>query len=198
MVSNSALAGAAALMLIKPGHVPRLVNSPVIPRALTVGRALLPATEPQRSPADGPWRLIGRYSLARRMEKQKLQRTAGRRLNGSAAMLALSVLADSAVEHYRGSFENRAMYTPLAVAALTLAASLFGVADLRGKRHPVRDLVSRRRRSNRFRRLGVSFLQYRQAAGPIVVAQFVLRGANRRADGARTRGTARARRRAGA
>jgi hypothetical protein len=38
---------------------------------------------------------------------------AARRLNRSSGMLALSVLADSAVEHYRGSFENKAMYTPL-------------------------------------------------------------------------------------
>ena len=56
-------------------------------------------------------------------------------------MLALSVLADSAVEHYRGSFKNRAMYTPLAASALTLGASVFGMADLRAKRHPFRDVV---------------------------------------------------------
>jgi hypothetical protein len=46
-------------------------------------------------------------------------------------MLAFSVLADSAVEHCRGSFENRAMYAPLATAALTLGASLFGSVDAR-------------------------------------------------------------------
>ena len=39
---------------------------------------------------------------------------AARRLNRAAAVLAFSVLADSAVEHYRGSFKNKAMYTPLA------------------------------------------------------------------------------------
>ncbi len=48
-----------------------------------------------------------------------------RRLNGAAGLLAASVLADSAVEHYRGSFQNPAMYVPLAAAAL----SLFGSAD---------------------------------------------------------------------
>jgi hypothetical protein len=68
-------------------------------------------------------------------------RTVGRRLNGSAALLAFSVLADSAVEHYRGSFENRIMYTPLAVAGLTLAASLFGRADPRAKKHEIRDTI---------------------------------------------------------
>jgi hypothetical protein len=34
-------------------------------------------------------------------------------------MLAVSVLADSAIEHYRGSFKNKAMFTPLVVSALT-------------------------------------------------------------------------------
>ena len=56
-------------------------------------------------------------------------------------MLATSVLADSAVEHYRGSFENRAMYTPLVTAALTLAVSGHGVGDKRHGAHTVRDTV---------------------------------------------------------
>jgi len=50
---------------------------------------------------------------------------AGRQLNLSAALLALSVLADSGLEHYRGSFNNRAMYIPLVSAAGALAASVF-------------------------------------------------------------------------
>src|ERR1700752_2122352 len=37
---------------------------------------------------------------------------AARRLNRSSATLATSVLLDSAVEHYRGSFKNKAMFTP--------------------------------------------------------------------------------------
>lgn len=49
-------------------------------------------------------------------------------LHGSAALLATSVLADSAVEHYRGGFENPGMYTPLVVSALTLAAGIDGMA----------------------------------------------------------------------
>lgn len=63
----------------------------------------------------------------------------GRRLNGSAAILACAVLADSAIEHYRGSFQNRAMYAPLAAATLTLAASLFGMADTRPQRQALRN-----------------------------------------------------------
>jgi hypothetical protein len=64
---------------------------------------------------------------------------AARRLNRAAGMLALSVLADSGVEHYRGSFENKAMFTPLIVSALTLGTSIHGTADRRGVAHVMRD-----------------------------------------------------------
>ena len=66
---------------------------------------------------------------------------AGRRLNRAAGVLAASVLADSAVEHYRGLFENRAMFTPLVTAALSLAVSAHGNADPRPSAHRVRDGV---------------------------------------------------------
>jgi hypothetical protein len=62
-----------------------------------------------------------------------------RKLNTAAGTLAVSVLADSAVEHYRGSFKNKAMYTPLLVSALTLATSLHGTADMRALAHKARD-----------------------------------------------------------
>ncbi|HEY6483514.1 MAG TPA: hypothetical protein VIY54_08290 [Steroidobacteraceae bacterium] len=64
-----------------------------------------------------------------------------RQLNLSAALLALSVLADSGIEHYRGSFQNRAMYTSLVSAALALGASLCGLADTRPKPHGARDAI---------------------------------------------------------
>jgi hypothetical protein len=54
-------------------------------------------------------------------------------------VLATSVLADSAAEHYRGSFKNKAMYTPLVVSALTLAISIHGTADMRPAAHRARD-----------------------------------------------------------
>jgi hypothetical protein len=66
---------------------------------------------------------------------------AARRLNRAAGTLALSVLLDSAVEHYRGSFKNKAMLTPLVTAAMTLGVSLHGVADRRAGAHVVRDTV---------------------------------------------------------
>jgi hypothetical protein len=55
--------------------------------------------------------------------------------------LAASVLADSAIEHYRGSFQNKAMYTPLVVSALALATSLHGTSDSRPFAHSVRDWI---------------------------------------------------------
>lgn len=66
---------------------------------------------------------------------------AARQLNLGAALLALAVLADSAVEHYRGSFHNRAMYAPLASAALALGGSLHGTMDRRAAPHPARGAI---------------------------------------------------------
>jgi hypothetical protein len=66
---------------------------------------------------------------------------AARRLNRAAGTLAASVLADSAVEHYRGAFFNRVMYTPLAVSALTLAVSAHGAADQSGAARVLRDFT---------------------------------------------------------
>jgi hypothetical protein len=67
--------------------------------------------------------------------------TAARRLNRAAGTLAVSVLADSAIEHYRGSFKNKAMFTPLIVSALTLATSVHGTSDSRPLAHSLRDTI---------------------------------------------------------
>ncbi|WP_062641018.1 hypothetical protein [Caballeronia arationis] len=66
---------------------------------------------------------------------------AARSFNRSSALLALSVLADSGIEHYRGSFTNRAMYAPLATSLLSLGAGLHGGADRASRRHPVRHAI---------------------------------------------------------
>jgi hypothetical protein len=55
-------------------------------------------------------------------------------------MLALSVLVDSAIAHYRGSFKNRAMYTPILVSLTTSAISVHGVSDQRPVAHALRDI----------------------------------------------------------
>ncbi|TDG03395.1 hypothetical protein E1N52_34680 [Paraburkholderia guartelaensis] len=66
---------------------------------------------------------------------------AARAFNHGSALLALSVLADSAMEHYRGSFENRAMYLPPVVALCSLGAALHGGADQRAASHRLRHAI---------------------------------------------------------
>jgi len=72
-------------------------------------------------------------------ETTSAQNQAAQKINCASSLLAGAVLADSAVEHYRGSFHNKAMYLPLAVSAQTLAAGLHGIgaqgggADVRRK-----------------------------------------------------------------
>lgn len=55
-------------------------------------------------------------------------RLCARDLNRAAAMLAASVVADSAMEHFRGNYNNRAMYAAPALAAATMTAALSGRA----------------------------------------------------------------------
>ena len=56
-------------------------------------------------------------------------------------MIATSVLIDSAMEHYRGNFHNKAMFTPLVTSSLSIAVSIHGLSDKRHGAHPLRDLV---------------------------------------------------------
>jgi hypothetical protein len=79
-----------------------------------------------------------RRAIARRRAETV---TAAQKLNRAAGVLATSVLADSSVEHYRGSFKNKAMYTPLLVSALTLATSVHGTGDMRPIAHKARDTI---------------------------------------------------------
>ena len=67
--------------------------------------------------------------------------TAARRLNRAAGMIAASVLVDSAMEHYRGNFHNKAMWTPLVTSALSIAVSIHGLSDKRHGAHWLRDIV---------------------------------------------------------
>lgn len=66
---------------------------------------------------------------------------AARRLNQAAGVIATSVLIDSAMEHYRGAFENKAMYTPIAVSAVSILASFHGQQDRSKRAHRARDAV---------------------------------------------------------
>ncbi|HEY6456057.1 MAG TPA: hypothetical protein VIY90_12345 [Steroidobacteraceae bacterium] len=64
---------------------------------------------------------------------------AARGLHRAAGLLAGCVLADSGIEHYRGSFHNPGMVLPLASAALSLIGSVHGGADRRAQRHRARE-----------------------------------------------------------
>jgi hypothetical protein len=139
VISGVALAGAAAVMLVRPRHVTAIARSPLVPATAPLTRGAACGLFRRLAPPPKPRKLT--HLISRYGTSPAVTQTAGRRLNGSAALLAFSVLADSAVEHYRGSFQNRAMYTPLVAAALTLGASLFGTADKRAARHPVRDAI---------------------------------------------------------
>jgi hypothetical protein len=76
------------------------------------------------------------FGLGRRAKPKPLERAAraiapdrrgpARRLHASAALLAGSVLADSGVEHYRGAFENPAMFAPLVSSTLAILANVQG------------------------------------------------------------------------
>ncbi len=110
-VATSALALLGLAAMALTGPIPKRAPS----------RALLP---PPRSPLD-----------------PKASVRSARRLNRAAGVLAASVLADSAVEHYRGSFANKAMFTPLITASLSLAVSVHGNADRRPVPHRLRDAM---------------------------------------------------------
>jgi hypothetical protein len=74
---------------------------------------------------------LGAGASRRKERRLEAQTSAARRLHLGAGVLALSVLADSGVEHYRGSFENQGMFAPLISAALSLSAGLAGACGLR-------------------------------------------------------------------
>ena len=78
---------------------------------------------------------------ARRAPSTAKHVAAARSFNDGAALLALSALTDSAMEHYRGSFENPAMYVALASALAALGASLHGGADRTAASHDVRHAI---------------------------------------------------------
>ncbi|MGA9091601.1 MAG: hypothetical protein WB420_21110 [Bradyrhizobium sp.] len=120
----------------------RLDNSGVLTSAgltlagLALGSALV--RKAPSSPGEGRRaRAIGTRPVRRADTSATV--LAARRLNRAAGTLAASVLADSGIEHYRGSFKNKAMFTPLVVSGLTLATSIHGTADMRPVAHRMRD-----------------------------------------------------------
>jgi hypothetical protein len=97
-----------------PAHTPAPAPAQslgAVTLGLTLGALLLARTRPR-----------ARVTPARAPAKS----TEARQLYQASAMLAASVLSDSALEHYRGQFENPGMFAPLASAALVLGSALRG------------------------------------------------------------------------
>ncbi|WP_409566570.1 hypothetical protein [Methylobacterium sp. E-065] len=119
---------ASPLCLELPGH-------PVATLALAAaGAGLLTWLAAGRSKRAGPASQGGRQALPDRGRSYgsrgaEVTASAAQRLNHASSMLAASVLFDSGLEHYRGQFFNRAMYTPIVVSSITLASSLHGAGD---------------------------------------------------------------------
>lgn len=65
-----------------------------------------------------------------------VDRAATRLVAGGAALVSLSVLADSALEHYRGSFRNPAMWLPLVASTLSVVFGGERAADADSTRVP--------------------------------------------------------------
>jgi hypothetical protein len=87
-------------------------------------------------------RLERRSTTLAGVEARSATNAAARQLDRASALLAASALADSAVEHYRGSFHNKAMYAPLAVSALTLAAGVGNSVGSLSELPPRREVVN--------------------------------------------------------
>jgi len=68
--------------------------------------------------------LLGRRSPAPPPRPDPDPDRTAHRLYQAAALLAASVLSDSALEHYRGGFENPGMFAPLASAAVVLGCAM--------------------------------------------------------------------------
>jgi len=96
-------------------------------------------TDPPRAPmAELPSRFVRAPSPV--VDRHTAVRAA-RRLNRAAGTIAGSVLLDSALEHYRGSFANPAMVFPLVTSALSIFASLHGQGDRSPAAHRARDIA---------------------------------------------------------
>jgi hypothetical protein len=111
---------------VSPVRVEAAVHPVVVLGAVAAGASLLTWFAAGRSKRPGGAPSAGRWYGSRGRE---ITASAAQRLNHASTMLAASVLFDSGLEHYRGQFFNRAMYTPIVVSSVTLASSLHGAGD---------------------------------------------------------------------
>ncbi len=109
-------------------------------------RGLFRAARPQIAAVDRPraaWPVLRRRRtpVERGEDGKATIVESARRLNRAAGTIAGSVLIDSAMEHHRGRFHNKAMWTPIVTSTLSIAASLHGHRDARHGAHRVRDAI---------------------------------------------------------
>ncbi len=118
---------------VAPVRVEAAVHPVMVLAGVAAGAALLTWFAAGRSKRLGPAAAGGRPAApeGRRFSPRgsAVTASAAQRLNHASSMLAASVLFDSGLEHYRGQFFNRAMYTPIVVSSITLASSLHGAGD---------------------------------------------------------------------
>jgi len=106
--------------------VEELANTPT--SAIGLGFAAFAAAGTVALLASAQRRHLARSALLPPTATGPARNQAAQKINRASSLLAGAVLADSAVEHYRGSFHNKAMYLPLAVSAQSLVAGLHGIA----------------------------------------------------------------------
>jgi len=97
------------------------MTTTVRPETQEVGTTFARGEPPVAAVADRGGR--GRRPRLKSVESRAAEQRAGRTVHLGAGVLALSVLADSALEHYRGSFHNKAMFAPLVSSTLSLATN---------------------------------------------------------------------------
>jgi hypothetical protein len=95
-----------------------VLGAAAVAGAALVADAVVERPEPRRSVGWAVWRRPDVDSPARA-------------LHGTAAALGASVLADSAIEHYRGDFDNPGMWTPIVTSALAILAGIDGATGSR-------------------------------------------------------------------
>lgn len=109
----------------EPDHAPWTIPAQPMPKPSLARRIgwVVAAVGLTAVAAIGVFRLVERHDEPE-PEHECEQVEAARELGGAAAILALSVLADSGLEHYRGAYHNPAMYVAPSAAAVSLVNSI--------------------------------------------------------------------------